>query len=224
MRILIAEDDSSIAETLLESLRREGHDVSAVGGGELADAELQLRPFDLLILDLRLPVLSGMEVLTRLRAREQQPGRSRTAVLILTAQDDLRTKVGGLDAGADDYLGKPFQLEELQARVRAILRNRGSALLEFGELSFDPVGRSARLRGAPLELTAREADLLEALIRRPGRLVSKATLMGYLPGNEAEAAGALELYLRRFAKKFDGTNMRLVSVPGLGCSLEKQGA
>ncbi|MGH8724309.1 MAG: response regulator transcription factor [Burkholderiales bacterium] len=222
MRILIAEDDSSIAETLRESLRREGHDATVVGNGALADTELQSRQYDLLILDLRLPDMPGMEVLARLRAREGQAGAARTAVLILTAQDDLRTKVGGLDAGADDYLGKPFELEELHARIRAIARNRGGAALQFGELSFDPIGRSAKLNGAPLELSAREADLLEALIRRPGRLVSKAALTGHLAGSEDEAASALELYVQRFAKKLQGSNLRLVSVPGLGCSLEKR--
>ncbi len=223
MRILIAEDDSSIAETLLESLRREGHDATIAGGGASADTELQSRTYDLVILDLGLPGMPGLEVLARLRAREGKSGSARTAVLILTAQDDLRTKVGGLDAGADDYLGKPFELEELHARIRAIARNRGgAALLQFGELSFDPIGRSAKLNGAPLELSAREADLLEALIRRPGRLVSKATLTGHLAGSEDEAASALELYVQRFAKKLEGTNLRLVSVPGLGCSLEKR--
>ena len=223
MRILIAEDDSSIAETLLESLRREGHDPTIVGSGTLADTELQALPYDLLILDLHLPGLSGLEVLGRLRARESQPGGARTAVLILTAQDDLRTKVGGLDAGADDYLGKPFQLEELHARIRAIARNRGGApLLQFGELSFDPIGRSARLNGELLELSGREADLVEVLIRRAGRLVPKATLAGHLAGSEDAATSALELYLQRVAKKLEGTNLRLVSVPGLGCSLEKR--
>jgi two-component system OmpR family response regulator len=222
MRILVAEDDSSIAQTLLESLRRAGHDAAVASSGAQADGELQAQAYDLVVLDLRLPGLSGLEVLGRLRAREAPSGARRTPVLILTAQDDLGARVAGLDAGADDYLGKPFEIEELHARIRALARGRGGpAPLQFGDLSFDPVGRGATLKGEVLELSAREADLLEALIRRAGHIVPKATLAARFAGSEEAAAATIEVYLARLTRKLEPGGLRLVSVPGLGCSLEK---
>src|SRR4030095_8590215 len=171
MRILIAEDDPALAYGLQCTLRHSGYAVDWVKDGSEADAALGSEEFDLLILDISLPKLSGFEVLKRMRARN-----SRLPVLLLTALDSVTDRVRGLDAGADDYLAKPFDLAELEARVRALTR-RGMAgsptLLQHGALKYDQVGRRASLNGQPLELSAREVSLLEVFLQRAGRLVSK---------------------------------------------------
>ena len=171
MRILVAEDDPSLAEVLVQSLRRAGYAVDCVKNGDEADAALAANQFDLLILDLGLPRKSGLDVLRRLRSR-----RSATPVLILTARDSVNDRVAGLDAGADDYLPKPFELAELEARVRALARRGmagGATLIRHGPLTYDQTGRAARLDGEPVELSAREVGLLEVFLLRPGCLVSK---------------------------------------------------
>src|ERR671925_921580 len=153
MRILVAEDDAILAEGVSRTLRQSGYAVDWVKNGTEADSALETEDFDLLILDIGLPKKSGLDVLKRLRARD-----SRVPVLILTGLDGVRDRVRGLDAGADDYLAKPFDLEELEARVRALTR-RGMAgsptLLQHGALKYDQVGRVATLNGEPLELSAR---------------------------------------------------------------------
>jgi two-component system, OmpR family, response regulator len=174
MRILIAEDDRTLADALRNSLRRSGYAVDWVNSGSEADAALETNEFDLLILDISLPKLCGFEVLKRLRGRN-----SRLPVLVLTALDSVSDRVRGLDAGADDYLAKPFQLAELEARVRALTRRGMSgapALIRHGQLSFDQVGRVAELAGERLELSARELSLLETFLQRPGRLVHGPTM------------------------------------------------
>ena len=165
MRILVAEDDPNLAEGLCRSLRQAGYAVDCVNNGDEADAALETNEFDLLILDIGLPKKSGLEVLKRLRSRN-----SAVAVLILTARDSVRDRVTGLDAGADDYLAKPFELAELSARVRALTRRGmagGCALISHGALTYDQVGRVARLNGEPIEFSARELSLLE-IQRRAG--------------------------------------------------------
>src|SRR5215831_5714915 len=171
MRILIAEDDPNLADALQRGLRKAGHAVDWAANGGEADAALGTHEFDLLILDLSLPRLSGLDVLKRLRARD-----SRLPVLVLTGRDSVHDRVRGLDAGADDYLVKPFQFAELEARVRALTRRAlpgASLLVQHGALSFDPVGRVAKLDSARLELSARELGLLEVFMQRPGQLVHK---------------------------------------------------
>jgi two-component system OmpR family response regulator len=161
MRILVAEDDAVLAEAVQRSLRQSGHAVDWVQNGAQAEDAVQVENFDLLILDLGLPKKSGLDVLKRLRARD-----SRLPVLILTASDGVSERVRGLDAGADDYLAKPFDIAELEARVRALVRrgmSGASTLLRHGALAYDQVGRVARLNGEPLELSARELNLLEIL-------------------------------------------------------------
>ena len=145
MRILVAEDDAILADGVLRSLRQAGYAVDWVKNGLEADAALDADEFDLLILDIGLPKKSGLEVLKRLRGRD-----SRLPVLILTALDGVNDRVRGLDAGADDYLAKPFELAELEARVRALTRRGmagGPTLLRHGALSYDQVGRTARVNG-----------------------------------------------------------------------------
>ena len=220
MRILVAEDDLSLAEGLLQSLRQAGYAVDCAKDGDEAEAALEANEFDLLILDLGLPKKSGLEVLKRLRSRS-----SKVPVLILTARDSLSDRVTGLDAGADDYLAKPFELAELAARVRALARRGmagGLALVSHGALTYDQVGRIARLNGEPIELSAREAGLLEIFLQRAGRLVSKDQLVNHLCEWGEEVSGnAIEVYVHRLRKKLDPGGVRIVTVRGLGYSLEK---
>ena len=223
MRILVAEDDATLADGVMRALRQSGFAVDWVKNGHEADSALDANQFDLLILDLGLPKKSGLEVLKHLRGRD-----SHLPVLILTALDGVSDRVRGLDAGADDYLAKPFELAELEARVRALTR-RGMAgsptLLKHGALSYDPVGRVARLNGEPLELSAREVSLLEVFLARAGRLVSKDQLVSHLCewGDEV-SANAIEVYVHRLRKKLEPGGVRIVTVRGLGYSLERPGS
>jgi two-component system, OmpR family, response regulator len=174
MRILIAEDDQVLADGLLRSLRSSGYAVDQVGSGSEADAALAAHEFDLVILDLGLPKMHGFEVLRKLRGRGGACGA--VPVLILTAADSVEQRVKGLDLGADDYMAKPFSLQELEARVRALTRRglgTASSVLKHGPLTFDATGRVAYLNDQMVELSARELSLLEVLLQRSGRLVSK---------------------------------------------------
>ena len=169
MRILIAEDDQVLADGLLRSLRNAGYSVDQVGSGTEADAALSSHEFDLVILDLGLPKLHGLEVLRKLRAR----GTS-VPVLILTAADSVEQRVKGLDLGADDYMAKPFSLQELEARVRALTRRglgTASAMIKHGPLSFDATGRVAYLNDQMIELVGARAEPARsaAAARRPAR-------------------------------------------------------
>jgi two-component system OmpR family response regulator len=220
MRILVAEDDAALAEGVSQTLRQSGYAVDWVKNGAEADSALAANQFDLLILDLGLPKKSGLDVLRRLRASD-----SRLPVLILTALDGVSDRVRSLDAGADDYLSKPFDLAELEARVRALTR-RGMAgsptLLQHGALKYDQVGRTASLNGQPLELSAREVSLLEVFLQRAGRLVSKDQLVSHLcEWGEEVSPNAIEVYVHRLRKKLEPGGVRIVTVRGLGYSLEK---
>ncbi|MBL8449808.1 MAG: response regulator transcription factor [Dechloromonas sp.] len=219
MRILIAEDDSIISDGLARSLRRSGYAIDCAYNGTDAESALMTGTYDLLILDLGLPRLSGLEVLRRLRARNSQ-----LPVLILTALDGTSDRVKGLDLGADDYMAKPFELPELEARVRALTRrSSGTApVIQCGELSYDQVGRVAQIKGQAVELSAREVGLLEILLSRAGRLVSKDQLVDHLCGwGEEVSHNAIEVYVHRLRKKLEAGGVRIVTVRGLGYCLEK---
>ena len=220
MRILIAEDDAVLADGLSRSLKAGGYAVDVVASGEAADTALAAQSFDLLILDVGLPRLSGLEVLKRLRARH-----SPVPVLILTAADSVEQRVKGLDLGADDYMAKPFALTELEARVRALTRRAaGSAqtVLRHGPLTLDPVGHVAYLNDQMLDLSARELNLLEVLLQRPGRLVSKEQLVDHLCSwGEEVSNNAIEVYVHRLRKKIETNAVRIVTVRGLGYYLER---
>ena len=221
MRILIAEDDAILADGLTRSLRQGGYSVDCVSSGVEADAALTTSEFSLLILDIGLPKLNGLDVLKRLRARGSQ-----LPVLILTALDGVDDRVRGLDCGADDYLAKPFALAELEARVRALTRRGGasaSAVLRHGHLTYDTVGKVAAAHGQMLDLSARELSLLEAFLLRPGRMVSKEQLIDQLcEWGEEVSSNAIEVYVHRLRKKVEFADVRIVTVRGLGYCLQRQ--
>jgi two-component system OmpR family response regulator len=220
MRVLLAEDDTVLADGLCRSLRKAGYAVDWVASGSDADAALAAQPYDLLILDLGLPRMGGLEVLRRLRAREAS-----VPVLILTAADSIEQRVRGLDLGADDFMAKPFALSELEARVRALVRRAmgaGSNLVRLGDLVYDQGGRTATLHGHSLELSARETGLLEVLLQRVGRLVSKEQIVDHLCewGDEV-SHNAIEVYMHRLRRKLEGAGIRIATVRGLGYCLER---
>ncbi|HWK70066.1 response regulator transcription factor [Pollutimonas sp. M17] len=221
MRILIAEDDSILADGLSRSLRYDGYAVDVVNDGSSADSALQLQSFDLLILDLDLPQMHGLSVLRLLRQR-QMP----IPVLILTAADTVEQRVKGLDLGADDYMAKPFALTELEARVRALTRRSAgvsTTQLRYKRLSFDLNGRTARIDDQPLELSARETSLLEIFLSRCGRMISKNQFVDLLcEWGEEVTPNAIEVYIHRLRKKIEPSGVKIVTVRGLGYCLEPE--
>ena len=223
MHILIVEDDPVLSDGLTRSLRESDYAVDSATDGAEADQILSTHSFDLVILDLGLPKLEGYEVLRRLRRRG-----SRTPVLILTALDALEDRVKGLDLGADDYLTKPFDLPELEARVRALIRRGQSgsgSLLSHGALTLDIAGRRALLGGEPLELSAREIGVLEVLMLRSGRVVNKDQLAEELYGwDEEVSANAIEVYVHRLRRKLEPAGVTIRTIRGLGYLLEKPAA
>lgn len=220
MHILVAEDDLVLADALSRALKQAGYTVDQLASGSEVDTALTTHSFDLLILDLGLPKLAGLEILRRLRARG-----SHTPVLILTAADSVEQRVQGLDLGADDYMAKPFALQELEARVRALTRRGlGTAgqSIQHGPLRFDPAGRVAYLNDQLVELSAREVGVLEALLQRVGRLVSKEQLVQQLCSWGDEVShNAIEVYVHRLRKKIEVGPVRIATVRGLGYCLEK---
>ncbi len=222
MRILLVEDDIVISDGVIRTLKRGGYAVDAVFNGIDADNALASQSFDLLILDLGLPRMSGITVLKRLRGRKNP-----MPVLILTALDGIDDRVRGLDAGADDYLIKPFALPELEARVRALTR-RGTGqpnCIEIGTLSYDQVGKIVKVNGHTIDFSAREIALLEILALRAGRLVSKDQLVEHLCSWAEEMSNnAIEVYVHRLRKKLEDSGVRIVTVRGLGYCLESMDA
>jgi two-component system OmpR family response regulator/two-component system response regulator QseB len=200
MRLLLVEDDRMIGESLRNALRGCGYAVDWVRDGRAADGTLSTERFDLVLLDLGLPQRDGMDVLQALRARGD-----RTPVIVLTARDSLASRVRGLDAGADDYLVKPFELDELLARMRAVLRRhsgRAEPAIEVGGVSLDPATRTVSRDGVPLALSAREYAVLEALMLRPGAILSRAQLEDRLYGwGEELESNAISVYVHQLRRK-----------------------
>src|SRR5438445_10627855 len=197
-RVLVVEDDEDIAQALQRSLRMEGYEVRAAGDGRAALEQGRSFAPDLVILDLGLPGLDGLEVARSLRADDDVP------ILILTARDAVEARVEGLDAGADDYLVKPFERQELLARLRALLRRRpprGSAFLTIGDLKLNPDTREVARGDRPIELTGREFELLEYLMRNERLVVSRESLLddvwGYAPFAETNTVDVFVSNLRR---------------------------
>lgn len=220
MRILVAEDDALLADGLTRALRDAGYATDCVRDGKAAESALVTQQFDLVILDIGLPGRDGFQVLARMRERHID-----VPVLILTAQDAVQNRVRGLDLGADDYLVKPFDLAELEARVRALTRRaRGSstALVTHGELTYDPRDRTAKVGGTALDLSAREIALLEIFLARAGRVVNKEQIIDLLcQWGEEVSANAVEVYVHRLRKKLEPAHVRLATLRGLGYCLEK---
>ena len=220
MRILVVEDDRLLADGLIRALRDAGYAADSVSDGRAADTALMTQQFDLVILDIGLPGLDGFEVLKRARERKLD-----VPVLILTALDAVENRVRGLDLGADDYLVKPFELTELEARVRALTRRaRGNSatLIIHGELTYDPRQRAASAGGQALELSAREIALLEIFLTRPGRVVSKEQIIDLLcQWGEEVSANAVEVYVHRLRKKLEPASVKLATLRGLGYCLKK---
>lgn len=223
MRILIVEDDPVLADGLTRSLRHGEYAVDCVSDGQQADHVLTAQTYDLVILDLGLPKLDGFEVLRRLRRRS-----ANTPVLVLTARDGIQDRVKGLDLGADDYLTKPFELPELEARVRALIRrgqSGGASSITHGRLTLDTVGRRVSDGDTPIELSARELGVLEVLMMRSGRVVSKEQLAEKLYGwDEDVGANAIEVCVHRLRKKIEPAGVTIRTIRGLGYLLEKERA
>lgn len=219
MRILITEDDAALAEALQFSLTQSGYAVDWVANGVSADEALKDDVFGLLILDLGLPKLDGFEVLRRLRRRNLS-----LPVLILSGREQPEEKVLGLDLGADDYLVKPFSLNELQARVRALLRRQlgGAApLITYSGLSFDTVGRAASINSRTLTLSVHETGVLEVLLHRFGRVVSKEQMVEQLYSYDKEVShNAIEVYVHRVRKKIAGAGVTVRTLYGRGYMLD----
>lgn len=219
VRILIVEDDALLADSLVTSLKQAGYGVDSAKNGEEADYILSQQDYDLTVLDLGLPKMDGFQLLKRLRERKPL-----APVLILTARDALEDRVKGLDLGADDYMTKPFELPELEARIRALLRRAiwgGNELIRFGGLSFDASGRRVYCADRPVDLSAREMGIFELLLMRSGKVVSKEQLLESLYGWEGETGdNAIEVYIHRLRKKLEGCGVNIATVRGLGYLLD----
>ena len=215
MRILVVEDTVDLAEAITRRLRKLGYAVDTVADGSEADELLRTETYNLVVLDLMLPGLDGTTVLHRLRQR-----RSRTPVLVLTARSDVADKVGVLDHGADDYLVKPFDFRELEARCRALLRRPHgmvASAVAFGNLTFDGAARRVTVADQPLEIGSREFRLLELLLANLDRVLSKDALLDQLFGlEEAVAPNTIELYVSRLRRKLDGSAVRIRTLRGMG--------
>lgn len=213
MRLLLIEDDRMIGRAMRQGLGGAGFTVDWVTDGQAAELALANGVYDLAVLDLGLPGKDGMAVLAGLRAR-----RDPLPVLIVTARDSVPDRIAGLNAGADDYVLKPFDLDELVARVHALLRRRagaGSPVLECGKLSLDPLRREVRLGGQPVQLSAREFSLLEALMQRPGAVLSREQLEDAVYGwGQEVGSNAVEVHLHNLRRKLGADSIR--NVRGVG--------
>ena len=220
MRILLVEDNAELAEWLRRVLRREEYTVDWLDNGADADYVLRSETYDLVILDLALPKLDGPEVLRRLRARQ-----SSTPVLVLTANNSVRSRVSELDHGADDYMAKPFELEELEARIRVLLRRSSqqvNPIVVCGDLRFNSNTREFVLAGNTLSLTPRERAVLEVLIMKGGTTVTKPALAQSLFSlDESVSPEAIEIYVHRLRKKLEHSNAAIVTLRGLGYLLRQ---
>ena len=216
MRILLVEDDPMIGESVADGLKSEGYAVDWVRDGKEAELAVAASPYSLVILDLGLPRRDGIDVLKSIRER-----RLGVPVLVMTARDTVRDRIKGLDAGADDYLIKPFDLDELTARARALIRRaagRAEPLIERGALSINPATREVSWRGEPVSLSAREYSLLAALAERAGLVLSRSQLEEKLYGwNEAVGSNAVEVHIHNVRKKLGDGVIR--NVRGMGYTL-----
>ena len=220
MRLLIVEDNSELASTIAKGLRRSWYTVDVVTNSAAADSALHTNNYSAVLLDLGLPDGDGLDLLRSFRQRDND-----TPILILTARGALEDRVAGLDLGADDYMTKPFEFVELEARIRALLRRdagRRGAVLEFGNTSYDTVARTVQVSSEQLTLPRRELLLFDALALRVGQVVSKDQIIENLAGFDEElSASAIELYVSRLRKKLQNSSLRIRTLRGLGYLMEE---
>jgi two-component system response regulator QseB len=218
MRVLLVEDDGMIAQGLQTALRQGSYAVDWVADGKSAQTALQDSVFDVVLLDLGLPQRDGLHVLRAMRQRGDA-----TPVIILTARDETQQRIGGLDAGADDYIVKPFDLDEVMARMRSVLRRaagRGDPVIQHGDLRLDPVSHTVERGGVPISLSAHEFSVLEALLQRPGAVLSRAQLEDRLYGwDEQIGSNAVEVYIHGLRRKLGNDAIR--TLRGVGYFVPK---
>ena len=218
MRVLLVEDDEMIAQGLQTALRQAAFAVDWMRDGKSAGTALQTSNFDLVLLDLGLPHRDGIDVLRDLRKRGNA-----TPVIILTARDEIQHRIAGLDAGADDYIVKPFDLDEVTARMRSVLRRaagRGDSAIQHGDLRLDPVTRRVERDGVPVPLSGHEYAVLEALLQRPGAVLSRTQLEDRLYGwDEPIGSNAVEVYVHGLRRKLGSDAIR--TLRGVGYFVPK---
>jgi two-component system, OmpR family, response regulator QseB len=219
MRVLLVEDDAMIGESVAAGLRHAGHTVDWVQDGRAAEAALATGVHEMVLLDLGLPRKLGLDVLKTLRA-----GGADLPVVIITARDAVAERIAGLDAGADDYIVKPFDLDEVAARIRAVARRRAgraAAVIEYGSLRVDPAARQVFVDGKDVALSAREFALLEALLERPGAVLSRSQLEERLYGWQQEIeSNAVEVHIHALRRKLGADLIR--TVRGVGYMMAKR--
>jgi two-component system response regulator QseB len=219
MRVLLVEDDRMIAQGLQTALRQDGYAVDWMGDGRAAEAALHNARFDLVLLDLGLPERDGLSVLRELRRRGDA-----TPVIILTARDDTQDRIDGLDAGADDYIVKPFDLDEVAARMRSVLRRangRADPTIRVGDISLDPATHLVARAGVAVQLSAHEYAVLEALLQRPGAILSRTQLEDRLYGWDAPVeSNAIEVYIHSLRRKLGSDSIR--TLRGVGYFVPKE--
>lgn len=222
MRYLLVEDNLELAEAVLSRLAMDGHAVDHAASLAAAEDCFAAAEYDLVLLDVMLPDGDGREFLIRSRAHLGVP------VIVLTARSQVSDRVLALDQGADDYITKPFDFSELEARCRAVLRRRGGSArneIALGASVFDPVAGTLRCGTESLELRSREIRLLEVFARHPGQILSKGQLMDRLFSHDAEVTeNAIEVYVGRLRRRIDGMGLRIDTVRGLGYRMEAGGA
>jgi two-component system response regulator QseB len=218
MRVLLVEDDGMIAQGLQTALRQAGFAVDWMRDGGSAAAALKTSAFDVMLLDLGLPHRDGIDVLRELRKRGDK-----TPVIILTARDEIQHRIAGLDAGADDYVVKPFDLDEVMARMRSVLRRatgRGDSTIQHGDLRLDLAARTIERNGAPVSLSAHEYAVLESLLQRPGAVLSRSQLEDRLYGwDEQIGSNAVEVYIHGLRRKLGSDVIR--TLRGVGYFVPK---
>lgn len=222
MRILVVEDNAELAQWLGRTLRKESYTVDCIGDGAQADFVLKSEKYNLVILDLALPKLDGKEVLRRMRVRKDP-----TPVLVLTANNTIQSRVSELDRGADDYMAKPFEIEELEARIRMLLRRSSglvNPLVTCGDLIYNTNTREFQIAQQALALTPRERAVLEVLVRKAGTTVTKQALAQSLFSlNEDVSIDAIEIYVYRVRKKLEFSSAKILTLRGLGYLLRHVG-
>ena len=219
-RILVVEDNRTLADGLAAVLRVAGYAVDVVRDGVSADAVLTTETFDLVVLDLSLPEMDGLDVLSRMRAR-----RNPSSVLVLTARGALDERVRGLDLGADDYMTKPFEVSELEARIRVLLRRQAglhNSSIAFGNIELDTVSRTLSAFGQTLEIPARELSVLETLLRKAGKVVAKQSIIESLAAFDDDLSeNAVEQYISRLRRRLAPYALTVRVARGLGYYLDR---